>query len=175
MLGRITLIDIDNGGPEVKLSQGYDAMGNRTAFSAPIDVGSGFVDDFQNTYTYDNLRRLTKIEQTEAASGNAVADKRVDFAYNAIGQFTTITRYDDLAGTGEVATTTYAYDQLARLTDLTHTHDTTTIADYDWASDAYSRVTSFTCSCLFYAQARMGAKIAGMRFAARGWGSVWTR
>ena len=27
---------------------------------------------------------------------------------------------------------------------MTHTHDTTTIADYDWTYDAFSRVTSFT-------------------------------
>ena len=95
----------------------------------------------------DDLHRLTKTEQTEAASSNAVADTRVDFEYNAIGQFATIARYSDLAGgsTNEVATTTYAYDQLARLTDLTHTHDTTTIADYDWAYDAFSRVTFWRC------------------------------
>ena len=37
--------------------------------------------------------------------------------------------------------TDFVYDDLGRLTDLTHTHDTTTIADYDWTFDAFSRVT----------------------------------
>ena len=44
--------------------------------------------------------------------------------------------------------TEFVYDRLGRLTDLTHTHDTTTIADYGWTFDSYSRVTqmSFTSS-----------------------------
>jgi YD repeat-containing protein len=75
-----------------------------------------------------------------------VADKRIDLAYNAAGQFTTITRYSDLAGTQEVVTSAYGYDGIGRLTSLTHTHDSTTIADYDWTFDAASRITQFVSS-----------------------------
>ena len=48
-----------------------------------------------NTYAYDALDRVTRIEQ----SGTGVTAKRVDLEYNALGRFTTITRYADLAGT----------------------------------------------------------------------------
>ena len=70
--------------------------------------------------------------------------------YNATGQFTDIDRFKDLDGgsTHHVVETDFVYDNLGRLTDLTHTHDATTIADYGWTFDSYSRVTqmSFTSS-----------------------------
>jgi RHS repeat-associated protein len=149
-LGRVTLIESDNGGPVVKFSQGFDAAGNRTVLSSQVDVGSGFDDDFVNTYTYDNLGRLTRVEQQGVQGGNAVAEKRVDFAYNAASQYASIARYDDLdGGSGnEVATTAYGYDGIGRLTSLAHTHDTTEIADYAWTYDAFSRVTSMSFDSL---------------------------
>ncbi len=39
-----------------------------------------------NAYSFSSLNRLTQLTQT----GNNVRDKRVDFGYNAIGQFTEI-------------------------------------------------------------------------------------
>ena len=39
-----------------------------------------------------------------------MAYKEVDFTYNADGQFDTIDRYNDLAGTELVAGSTYGYD-----------------------------------------------------------------
>jgi RHS repeat-associated protein len=142
-LGRVTLIESDNGGPAVQLSQEFDAAGRRTMLSALIDVGSGFDDDFVNTYQYDNLGRLTRIEQQGVMGGNAVAEKRVDFEYNAAGQYTSIERYDDLTGgAGDLAAeTAYDYDGIGRLTDLTHSLGTVTFADYEWEYDAFSRVT----------------------------------
>ena len=49
-----------------------------------------------NTLTYDNLQRVTRLEQADQSGGNVVADKRIDFAYDAGGAFTKITRYADL-------------------------------------------------------------------------------
>ena len=93
---------------------------------------------------------MTRLDQAGQSGGNVVAEKRVDFAYNATGQFTDIDRFKDLDGgsTHHVVETDFVYDGLGRLTDLTHTHDTTTIADYGWTFDSYSRVTqmSFTSS-----------------------------
>ena len=63
-------------------------------------------------------------------------------AYNALRQFTAITRYADLARTKEVATSLYGYDQAHRLTSLSHEKDSSVLVDYAWAYDANSRVTS---------------------------------
>ena len=83
----------------------YDANGNRLGLTVSI----GSTDDFSNTYTYDNLGRLTSVTQS-GQGGNAVAPKRVDFTYDADNQDATITQYADLAGTQQVATGAYTYD-----------------------------------------------------------------
>jgi RHS repeat-associated protein len=120
------------GVPNVVLNSTYDAAGNRTQVSA-----SG---DFENDYTYDALHRLTRIEQ----SGASVSEKRIDLAYNAAGEYTTISRYEDLAGTQLVASSTYTHDDAGRLTALTHAKGGNTLADYTWNYDAADRVTQFT-------------------------------
>ena len=150
-LGRATLIESNNGGPQVKLTQAFDAVDNRTGLSAQIKIGAGsWTNDFQNTYTYDNLDRQIKIEQTSQTGGHAVAAKRVDLAYNADDQYTSIDRYDNLAGGSSnlVATSTYTYDGLGRLTDLAHAKDTTNLATYSWTYDAFSRVTNMSFTSL---------------------------
>ena len=64
-------------------------------------------------------------------------NKRVDFAYNALGQFTSITRNHKPSGTWtEVATSTFTYDTLNRITALDHKIGSTNIANYDWTYDA---------------------------------------
>ena len=128
----------------------YDAGGQRTAFKAEIDTGAGYKDDFKNTYTYDNIGRMTQIDQTNQTGGNAVADKRIDLTYNAAGQFTDITRYKSLSGgSGNmVADTDLVYDQLGRLTDLTHVNGATTFADYDFTYDDFSRMTQMSFTSL---------------------------
>ncbi len=45
-----------------------------------------------NNYTFDNLGRMTRVEESGQTGGNAVAPKRVDFAYDAAGQWDTIRR-----------------------------------------------------------------------------------
>ena len=51
-----------------------------------------------------------------------MAEKRVDFGYNAVHQTTTIARYNDTAGgaANEVATGNYRFDALHRLTGLAY-------------------------------------------------------
>lgn len=92
------------------------------------------------TFTYDALDRLTQVTQ----SGNGVAEKRVDFSYDAASQMTGSTRYSDLAGTQVVADSDYDFDLAGRLTSLTHSHDATTLAAYAWSYDAANRITQFT-------------------------------
>ncbi len=95
-----------------------------------------------NDYTFDELDRFVRVDQY-AAGGNAVAEKRVGFAYNAPGQFSTISRYANLAGTQLVIASSYSYDSVNRLTGLTHAKGLVTLADYDWTFDDAGRVTQF--------------------------------
>jgi len=143
-LGRATSIVADLAGlsSAVTLAQGFDANSRRTQLSATI----GSTADFKNDYTFDTLNRLTQVTQQDVVGGNAVADKRVDIGYNAAGQFTSINRYANLAGTALVATSAYSYDNTGRLTGLSHTKGGTTFAGYGWAYDAANRITSFTNS-----------------------------
>ena len=59
------------------------------------DIGA--MHDFENLYSYNPLNQLSQVVQQSQSSGNVVADKRVDFTYNAAGQFGSIQRYADTA------------------------------------------------------------------------------
>ena len=137
-LGRVLIVDNDGtpGVANVILTSAFNAGGHRTSLSAEIDS----TDDFVNSYTYDALNRLTQLDQ--GATGSAsVAEKRVDFSYNAIGQFTSIARFNDLdGGSGdEVATSTYSYDTLGRLTGLAYKNGGTNLfTPYEWSCDNLS-------------------------------------
>lgn len=129
-----------SGVPTVVLTSAYNANGRRTSLSAT----RGGTNDFLNLYTYDNLSRLTRVDQT-GNGGATVANKRADFEYNAVSEFTKITRQVKPSSTwNEVATSTFTYDTLNRLTALDHKHSTTDIANYDWTYDALNRVTQFS-------------------------------
>ncbi|WP_233198707.1 MULTISPECIES: RHS repeat-associated core domain-containing protein [Pirellulaceae] len=144
-LGRNTSTthDLAALGFDVVIDEAYDALGRRTSLAAEIDG----TDDLINTYSYDYLNRMTQVTQASQSGGNAVTEKRVDFAYDAEdkGQFTSITRYADLTGTELVATSTYGYDAADRLTSLTHADGgSSTLAGYTWAYDEGNRLTAFT-------------------------------
>ncbi|MEW4451991.1 RHS repeat-associated core domain-containing protein [Bremerella sp. JC817] len=130
-------------GFDVMIEEAYDALGRRTSLAAEIDG----TDDLVNNYAYDYYNRMTQVTQGGQVGGNAVAEKRVDFAYDAEdkGQFTSITRYADLAGTDLVATTTYGYDNADQITSITHTDgSSSTLAGYTYAYDEGNRLTAFS-------------------------------
>jgi RHS repeat-associated protein len=62
-------------------------------------------------------------------------------AYDAASQLTGLNRYSDLAGTASVANTSYGYDLVGRLTNLTHAHGANTLASYGLVYDAANRIT----------------------------------
>ncbi len=137
---RDRVLTVDNAGtpdaPTVDLEYTYDDVGNILSVTDTIDgVTSG-----TNTYSYDNLNRLIELTQ----SGNGVSNKRVDFGYNALGQFTDINRYADLGGAEFVTGTSYTYDDLNRLANLTHNNGTEDVAFYDYEYDANSRISQIT-------------------------------
>ncbi|HMP05624.1 MAG TPA: hypothetical protein PJ982_04685, partial [Lacipirellulaceae bacterium] len=79
----------------------------------------GGVNDFANSYSYDALGRLTSVVQTEQG-GHAVGSKRVDFAYNAASQTTSIARYAIPTTADLVASSAYTYDTAGRLEEILH-------------------------------------------------------
>jgi RHS repeat-associated protein len=99
---------------------------------------------------FDVLHRQSKVTQQGQVGGNTVSDKRVDFVYNAIGQFTSIKRYDDLLGSTSalVVSSAFGYNDLGKLKDLTHSQETTVLADYDYSMDALSRITEMSFTSL---------------------------
>ncbi|MCA9166627.1 MAG: VCBS repeat-containing protein [Planctomycetales bacterium] len=136
-LGRTT--SVDNVGtpvsPRVLLEYAYDAVGNRLSVHDSINGLASGLERFQ----YDGLNRTTRIEQT----GANVQDKRVDFSYDAASQMMRIDRFADLIGNQKVVTSTYDYDNLGRLVDLTHANSTEVIAKYEYTFDIASRITEW--------------------------------
>ncbi|RCS55778.1 choice-of-anchor D domain [Bremerella cremea] len=144
-LGRNTSTEHDLAalGFDVVIDETYDALGRRTGLAAEIDG----TDDLVNSYAYDYLNRMTQVTQGSQAGGNVVAEKRANFSYDAEDtyQFTSISRYADLAGTELVATSTYGYDAADRITSLTHADSSSsTLAGYTWSYDEGNRLTDFT-------------------------------
>jgi len=138
--GTIEISNADTpGAPTVVLTEEYDAAGNRSSVSATVND----VLDFVNTYDYDGLGRVITIDQTIPSSGEFPLLKRIAFTYRLDGRFDTITRSlgDDLPA--EVLVTDFNFDDAGRLTSLTHSHDTTTLASYTWVYDAAGRIRSF--------------------------------
>jgi hypothetical protein len=140
-------LTVDNAGtpnvPDVVLTSAYDAMGDRTSLAATI-AGTA---DFINNYSYDGDQNLTVVQQQQQTGGNTVANKEIDYAYNALGQFTAMAYYDELSGPRtDIATGAFSYDGDNRLTGLSYTADAgqSTIDTYRWAYNAGSLVTSFT-------------------------------
>ena len=118
----------------VTLSFGYDRAGNRA--TASDNKGAS------QASGYDLLGRLTS--RSLAAAGKAA---RVDLAYDARGQRSTLTRSSNAAGTSQVGSTAYGYDSAGRVTSLTHKSGTgvSLFADsyaYDLAGQLKSRTQS---------------------------------
>ncbi len=80
--------------------------------------------------------------QQGQSGGNAVTSKRATIAYNALGQRTTLARFQSTGTTNAVATTDYTYDTINRLSGLIHKQGSTTLAGYTYSYDALSRPTS---------------------------------
>ncbi len=111
--------------PTVALTNSsYDNNGNRLELRATI----GGTADFVNSYTYDDLGRLTELSQFNAPNGNFVAQKTVGLAYRPDNSLARISRfgipvsdpngqqYDAMA----LAISTFQYDAKGHITDINH-------------------------------------------------------
>jgi len=123
--------------PTVTFDRQFDARGRLTETAATI----GSTADYVNSYSYDNLDRLAQLTQS-SASGHAVADKRVDFTYNAASQLSAIDRYASLDVSSPVVATTYDYDATGRLEQIVHG----SIVTHDYVYDADNRLSQYTNS-----------------------------
>jgi len=92
------------------------------------------VDGATTKYEYDALDRLT----TESQGGPNVAEKRVEFGYNALGQSTTMNRF---FGSQSVVSTAFAYDAMHRLASITHGSAADPVQFFNYANDPGSRIT----------------------------------
>ena len=126
--------------PVVVLTYQFNAANQCTQVSETI----GGTADAVTEYSYDALGRVTSIRQHGVTGGDAVAEKRIDFTYDAPGQYATITQYADLAGTELVYAATYTFDAAYQLEGLVYTKGTTTLESYAYTHDADGLVTSMT-------------------------------
>lgn len=140
-IGRILTVSNSgtSGVPTVVFTSTWNANSDRTRLTATIASTA----DFQNDYTYDNLRRLTQIEQVGQGGGNTVAEKQVQFAYNAGSLIETITRkYKSGGSWTEAATTAFSYDTLNRLDEIDHKRSGTSLfTPYTYTYDRDDRIT----------------------------------
>jgi RHS repeat-associated protein len=126
-----------NGIPTSFLNFTYDAIGNVLTQRDTINSVTGTT----NTSTFDSLNRVTQMVQ----AGPGIATKRVNFAYNAIGQTTSMSRFADSAGQVPVVASTFSYDTLDRLTNISHRNATSSVLNsYSYQYDASSRITRIT-------------------------------
>lgn len=107
------LLGADNTGtpglPSVELTYSYDGNGNRISVEDNLGVGVNSV--------YDSRNRLI----TRTWQGTGMVDPvRVDVAYNALGNRSSLDRFTNNFGLDPVGSSAFSYDGLGRLTGLTH-------------------------------------------------------
>jgi YD repeat-containing protein len=132
---------------DIEYASTFNDNGARTQLQAILDG----TNDFRNTYTRDNISRVTRIDQEDVSGGNTLAEKRIDLACNDYGNLRKIARYADIAATEFVANTFLDYDEFGRVIEIFHTMDSTApeegwgtdiLAGYLVEWDAANRVTS---------------------------------
>jgi len=117
------------GGPTVTLTYQYDTGERRTQMAATIDGVADFVED----YGYDAEGRVVSVLRHGVAGGNAVAEQRLELAYDAAGRLTSLDRY--LAGQVAVEAD-YDYDSFGRLVGLVYRQGATVLNSYAWTYSA---------------------------------------
>ena len=93
---------------------------------------------------------MTDETQQGQSGGNGVAPKQIEFGYNALGQFTSIARYD-FVGVGpmtDIATAAYSFDTANRMTSLAYTGNggAISIDSFAFTLDNADRITARTSS-----------------------------
>ncbi|AFY47866.1 RHS repeat-associated core domain protein [Nostoc sp. PCC 7524] len=115
----------------VVLTYTYDRTGNRISASDNLGVSVNS--------TYDPRNLLT----SQTWQGTGIDPVRIDYAYNSRGDRTQIQRFSDLTGTQLIGSSTFNYDALQRLTEITHFDGAgSTLASYNYNYNAASLINS---------------------------------
>jgi RHS repeat-associated protein len=114
------------------LTFSYDAVGNRTLVQ---DSQGGMM-----TSVYDGANELT----SRQFSGNG-ATFSFGLTYTGTHQLSTIMRYNNVMGTGNIASSTFLYDGADRVTSIQHQNaGGTSLASFLYSYDAGGRLTTTT-------------------------------
>ncbi len=148
-MGRVVAID-DPLNPAV--GYGYDGMGHRTALTYP--------DGRKLVYLLNALGQIQEVQ--ERAANGWSADREVVYTYTPSGQIHTTTLPNGVVSR-------YAYDNVGRLTDLTHQIGEQTLSAYHYA---YNPAGSRTQAVETFAQASSGSLPAQLTAEARGYASL---
>jgi RHS repeat-associated protein len=122
---------IPAGQPNVTLTSGFDALGDRTSLSDSLaSIGL-------ETLSYDSADRLTTI----TTSYGGTSGPQVVFGYDAANQLTSLSR--TIGGSGTAVNTTMSYDNADRVTTITHqVGGGSILATYIYGYDNANRLTS---------------------------------
>ncbi len=149
------LLSASNNNGTVAYTFTYDAFNRVSTEHGPFGTSLGFgydsndnvtsvTDSFggATTSTYDAFNRMTTIQFSGPSQTTPV---RVDFSYTPSDQVSSVTRFSDLAGTSQVGSSQYTYDQAERLTAIQHNGPGGGVLNSDgYRYDADNRVTSAT-------------------------------
>ncbi len=130
-------------GLPIAFVRAYDTASRMTSTSAEIDNDL----DYENSYSYDTLGRLTKVIQAAQPGGNDVNYKRVDIVRNSLGQIKGLVR--KTTGDDDVFDSSYLYDRANRLKEIDHdglAPGYNFFAEYLYAFDRDNRILSYTYS-----------------------------
>jgi len=145
--GRVNSESAYLGGLNYSLSSTYDNLNQRVSLGLNYDSYGGSYVAYH--YEYDNLGRQRAVSETSSTGANEIpqvssAGIRAEFDYNGLGQLTQVTRKNSpWAAAAAANTTTYNYDGLQRLRDLTHAGPGgSAIAGYSFDYDARNQLTA---------------------------------
>ena len=129
-------------GAGVQFSQTFDRNDNLVGVAAQLGAG----DDFRNTMVYDNLLRLTQVQQSAAPTSNHVAFKQVDLSYDVADQRTRMVRSHGPANNPLVGSDTeFRFDQTGRIEEISHLNSAAlAVAGYRYSYTADSRIATIT-------------------------------
>jgi RHS repeat-associated protein len=131
-------------GNEIKQNQNLSDLGKPIEFNFVTNINGQKTEkilnvdgkvDHKNQYEFDNLNRTTKISQTIESNVKAV-----NIQYDNLGQLVKQTRFDS---DKPIIVTKNKFDQSGRLTNISHTGNGKTYADYDLTWDNANRITDF--------------------------------
>jgi RHS repeat-associated protein len=87
-------------------------------------------------FGYDPLQRLTAVTQ----NGTGIANKRVNFGYDALGQLKLLSRFASIDNTAPLVNTSFNYGSTGLTTQVQHRLGATLLSDNAWTHDAAERV-----------------------------------